>query len=105
MKRFAALATLCLAAAVTPVLAQSTAPQVRDLDVFVDLPTGFAFVKMPAGWKFVGKLEAEQLRALPETVLTRLLPADAEATRFTDATGVAATLATRSTATAPVQVR
>jgi hypothetical protein len=67
---------MILALAASPVLAQSAAPQVRNLDVFVDLPTGFAFVKMPAGWKFVGKLEADELRNLPASTLTSLLPPD-----------------------------
>lgn len=94
LKRFAALATLSLACAAAPVAAQTAAPQVRTLDIYVDLPTGFTFVKMPAGWKFVGKLDAAQMRELPSTTLTSLLPADEEAT-----------LATSTAAAAPVQAR
>lgn len=94
LKRLAALATLSLACAAGPVAAQGVAPQVRTLDIYVDLPTGFTFVKMPAGWKFVGKLDAAQMRDLPSTTLTSLLPADEEAT-----------LATSTAAAAPVQAR
>lgn len=79
MHRLIAQALLTFAL-VSPALAQ-TAPQVRDLDVFVDLPTGFTFVKMPAGWKFVGKLESEQLRHLPSTTLTSLLPPEQDEVR------------------------
>jgi hypothetical protein len=77
MNRLLALASLTLALVATPAFAQTAAPvQVRDLDVFVDLPTGFTFVKMPAGWKFVGKLEGDQLRNLPASTLTSLLPSE-----------------------------
>jgi hypothetical protein len=57
---------------------------VKDYDVFVDPPTAFAFIKLPTGWKFVGKLDAEQLRDLPPGTLTSLLPAgdDDAATRL-----------------------
>jgi hypothetical protein len=108
LKRYAALAALSLACVAAPALAESSAPQVRTLDVYVDLPTGFTFVKMPAGWKFVGKLDAAQLRELPPTALTSLLPAEEEATRLTDAglpAGATATLANSSTAAAPTQAR
>jgi hypothetical protein len=79
MNRFFAIVSLTFAFFAAPALAQSAAPQVKDFDVFVDLPTGFAFIKMPAGWKFVGKLEAEHLRNLPASTLTSLLPPDEEA--------------------------
>lgn len=111
LKRFAALASftvLSLASVAAPAIAQSAAPQVRTLDVYVDLPTGFTFVKMPAGWKFVGKLDAAQMRELPPTALTSLLPAEEEATRLTDAglpAATSATLATSSTAAAPTRAR
>lgn len=79
MNRLIAQALLTFAL-VSPAVAQ-TAPQVRDLDVFVDLPTGFTFVKMPAGWKFVGKLEADQMRNLPASTLTSLLPPEQDEVR------------------------
>ena len=32
-----------------------------DYLVFVDKPTGFAFIRTPYGWKFVRKIESTQL--------------------------------------------
>lgn len=61
---------------------ESSSVAVRDYDVFVDLPTAFAFVKMPTGWKFVGKLDADQLRRLPQGTITSLLPADADSVQL-----------------------
>jgi hypothetical protein len=63
-----------------PVAAQTTAAdetaiQVQDFAVFVDPPTGFVFVKMPAGWKFVGKVDHATVASLPASVFTSLLPA------------------------------
>ncbi|SAL11875.1 hypothetical protein [Caballeronia telluris] len=60
--------------------AQATAVAVstdsaKTFDVFVDQPTGFTFVKMPGGWKFVGAVNNEEARHLPATVLTSVLPA------------------------------
>jgi len=79
MQHLAALAAVTLALTLPlPAAAQAAAPAVRTLDLYVDLPTGFTFVKMPAGWKFVGKLEADQMRDLPGTVHTTLLPPDEE---------------------------
>jgi hypothetical protein len=87
MHRLIAQALLTFAL-VSPALAQ-TAPQVKDLDVFVDVPTGFTFIKMPSGWKFVGKLEADQMRQLPSTTLTSLLPPEQEDVRTAAARGTA----------------
>ena len=49
-----------------------------DYTVFVDPPTGFVFVKLPVGWKFVGKIEPAQVASLPATVVTALLTGDDE---------------------------
>ena len=53
--------------------AQTVSPQ--PFDVFVDPPTGFVFVRLPTAWKFVGTLSALEVKALPATVITSLLPA------------------------------
>jgi len=82
MNRFFFLASLTFALAASPAFAQPAAPQVKNLDVFVDLPTGFAFIKMPAGWKFVGRLEADALRNLPASTLTSLLPPDDDQVQY-----------------------
>jgi len=70
--RFAALATLAFSA-VLPAQAQSFV-QVRDWDVYVDVPTRFAFVKTPKGWTFVRQLDEAQMAQLPPSTLTSLLP-------------------------------
>lgn len=63
--------------------AQTTAAVVvNEYDVFVDPPTAFAFIKLPSGWKFIGKLDADQLRHLPPGTLTSLLPPDEEAVKL-----------------------
>ena len=65
----------------TPVLAQERVT-VQDYDVFVDLPTAFAFIKLPGGWKFIGKLDASQLRHLPTGTLTALMTPEDGPTRL-----------------------
>ncbi|WP_153041241.1 hypothetical protein [Paraburkholderia monticola] len=42
--------------------------------VFVDRPTGFTFVKLPSGWKFVGAVTHDDTVHLPPGVLTSVLP-------------------------------
>lgn len=46
----------------------------KNFDVFVDKPTGFTFVKLPGGWKFAGKVNPNDMRHLPSTVLTSVVP-------------------------------
>ena len=74
---FRTLATVALAlasfAASLPAQAQSFI-QVRDWDVYVDLPTRFAYVKTPDRWVFVRQLDEEQMTRLHPTTLTALLP-------------------------------
>jgi hypothetical protein len=71
------LALFAAAALALPVFAQTTDEpvKVQDFAVFVDPPTGFVFVKMPVGWKFVGKVERDSVASLPANVITSLLPA------------------------------
>jgi len=64
------------AVALTAFGAQAEPVNVKLLDLFVDPPTGFVFVKMPGGWKFVGQLDAQSLSKLPAGVHTALLQAD-----------------------------
>jgi hypothetical protein len=71
--RTAAALGLAIAFAVPAAHAQSFV-QVRDWDVYVDMPTGFAYVKTPVGWRFVRKLDDEQMARLPSSTLTALLP-------------------------------
>jgi hypothetical protein len=80
---FVAGLALAFAIFATPSQAQTAAP-VKNFDVFVDPPAGFVFVKLPASCKFVGKLDASELKSLPDTVLTALLtpePADQQMAR------------------------
>ena len=85
---FAIVAALYVSLASPPAQAQAQAQvpaapvEVKDYDVFVDLPTAFAFVKLPGGWKFIGKLDTEQLRHLPPGTLTALLPPEDTPTRM-----------------------
>ena len=70
---------LSLAAVSVPSLAEAdttAAPQpvvVPDYTVYLDLPTGFTFIKMPQGWVFAGKSERAVNAPLPSNVVTNLL--------------------------------
>lgn len=80
MQRILATAAFALAtfAVAIPAQAQSFI-QTRDWDVYVDLPTRFAYVKTPVkGWVFVRQLDAAQMDRLHPTTLTALLPREAE---------------------------
>ena len=78
----AAALLAALVGAPVQVLAAQDAVAVQDYDLFVDPPTAFAFIKLPTGWKFIGKLDAEQMHHLPPGTLTSLLPADENSTRL-----------------------
>lgn len=80
MLRIPATAAVALAslAAALPAQAQSFV-QTRDWDVYVDLPTRFAYVKTPSkGWVFVRQLDEAQMARLHPTTLTALLPREQE---------------------------
>ncbi len=80
MIRTIATAAVALAgfAAALPAQAQSFV-QTRDWDVYVDLPTRFAYVKTPAqGWVFVRQLDEAQMERLHPSTLTALLPREQE---------------------------
>ena len=84
MIRTLATAALAVSAfcAATAAEAQSFIPT-RDWDVYVDLPTRFAYVKTPAkGWVFVRQLDEAQMDRLPPSTLTALLPREAEEIRW-----------------------
>lgn len=66
------LASPLVTFAQTSVQAASPAPY----SVFVDQPTGFTFVKMPSGWKFVGAVSREEAQHVPANVLKSVLPAE-----------------------------
>ncbi|WP_280151598.1 hypothetical protein [Piscinibacter sp. XHJ-5] len=71
-------ATLVITAAPAHAETEARALPAADYTVFVDPPTGFVFVKLPAGWKFAGKVEAADMKRLPSTVVTSLLVPDAD---------------------------
>lgn len=64
--------------AVAPTLsrAEKVSKVLPDYTVFLDPPTGFVFVKLPGGWKFVGKVEAKDIAQVPASVVTALLTGD-----------------------------
>lgn len=73
-RKLAALA-IAAATAMAPTWSQAdrTAKVLPDFTVFLDPPTGFVFVKLPRGWKFVGKVDAVDAARLPQGVVTALL--------------------------------
>ncbi len=80
-----AATALCLALAAPTASAQTepaSSVEVKDWDVYVDLPTRFAFVKTPNGWVFVRQLDEEQMTRLPASTLTALLPVDDSDIRY-----------------------
>jgi len=91
IRKFVALSVVA-ALAVVPALsrAERVAKVVPDYTVFLDPPTGFVFVKLPTGWKFVGKVDAKEAAHVPAGVVTALLygedgPDEAIGTALTDA--------------------
>lgn len=80
MKRFLSTLLITLAAA-SAAQAQSFV-QSREWDVYVDLPTRFAYVKTPAGWTFVRQLDEAQMTRLHPTTLTALLPPEQPEIRY-----------------------
>jgi len=83
MKSYLAIAALAIAATAvsTPSQAQSFV-QVKEWDVYVDLPTRFAYVKTPMGWTFVRQLDEAQMDHLHPTTLTALLPPEQPEIQF-----------------------
>ncbi len=61
--------------------AQTRAVPVKDFDVFVDEPTGFVFIRLPTGWKFVTRLGHLDLAQLPRNVHRTLLMPESEDAR------------------------
>lgn len=73
MKKLIAATLLAATAAFALPAAAETMVPTKTFDIYVDLPTGFTFVKMPGGWRFVGKVGAEEMASLPTTVHTALI--------------------------------
>jgi len=69
------LAAFALAAATLVPAQAETAVPVEDFSVFVDIPTGFAFVKTPSGWHFVRQIESARLVDLHPTTLVSVIQA------------------------------
>ena len=79
MYRILATAAIAVTGFVSALPAQAQSfIQTKDWDVYVDLPTRFAYVKTPTGWTFVRQLDEAQMDRLHPTTLTALLPREAE---------------------------
>ncbi|BAO92372.1 hypothetical protein [Caballeronia cordobensis] len=70
-------AALLLATPLVSFAQTAAAASPAPYSVFVDQPTGFTFVKLPSGWKFVGAVSKEEARHVPASVLTSVLPGEA----------------------------
>lgn len=75
--RIALAASLSLAALGASAATDRDAGKPEDYKVFIDAPTGYAFVKTPARWVFVRKVESGRIA---ETSATRTVE-KAEAAR------------------------
>ena len=71
-------ASACALIVALPALSQTqpVGRMVADYTAFLDPPTGYVFVKLPAGWKFVGKVNARDVTKAPIRVLMNLLTDD-----------------------------
>ena len=74
LPRLFAASIVALCALASSVSRADPVPRVvADYTVFLDPPTGFVFVKLPAGWKFVGKVQPQDVARAPASVVTALL--------------------------------
>ncbi len=62
----AAIALTAAGASATPARAEDRSFAPEDFQVFIDRPTGFSFIRTPGGWKFVRKLDPQQVQAALE---------------------------------------
>lgn len=70
----AALLVSALLGTAHAVSAETARPAIHD-DVYIDPPTGFAFVKTPAGWKFIRKVDEKSYQDYKDSVVTEKLAA------------------------------